>query len=257
LSILEVQNLSKSFGGLAAVSNVNFSLDTGKITGLIGPNGSGKTTTFNMLSGLLRPTHGKIIFMGKDVTGLAPHKLCELGLGRTFQNILLFKSVNVLQNIMLGIHTRSKGGIIECSLKLPSIIREEARCRDEALELLSYVGLADYAYKSAAEVPFGTQRLLEIARALATKPKLLLLDEPGAGLNPAEIRKLRKLLLSIKNERGTTTLLVEHNMRLVMNTSDYIVVLNHGEKIAEGSPDQIQADEQVIDAYLGRGKQPC
>lgn len=253
MEILKIEGLCKNFGGLAAVSNVSFSMEAGKITGLIGPNGSGKTTTFNLTSGLLKPDSGRIIFEGNDVTGLAPHKLCSLGIGRTFQNLLLFKSMTVQENAMVGFHCRSKSGLIASGIRWPSVWKEDAKLKRQATEILEFVGLKEHASKPATDLPFGTQRALEIARALATEPKLLLLDEPGAGLNPAEIKELRKLLFNVRDNLKMSILLVEHNMRLVMTTADYVVVLDHGEKIAEGTPQAMQQNEQVIQAYLGKG----
>jgi branched-chain amino acid transport system ATP-binding protein len=255
LDILRVEGLSKSFGGLAAVSKVSFSVETGKITGLIGPNGSGKTTTFNIISGLLKPDSGKIIFEDKNVTGYPPHKLCSLGIGRTFQNLLLFKSMTVVENAMVGCHCCSNSGLLASGLRLPSVIKEEARLKKQTIEMLEYVGLGDWANKPASDLPFGTQRALEIVRALATRPKLLLLDEPATGLNPSEVKDLRLLLLKIRNEMKISTLIIEHNMRLIMSASDFVVVLDHGEKIAEGTPQGVQQCEAVIQAYLGRGNQ--
>jgi branched-chain amino acid transport system ATP-binding protein len=248
--LLEVTNLRKEFGGLMAVFDVNFAVESGEILALIGPNGAGKTTTFNLISGVLPPTGGNILFDGLRLNGLKPHMLARLGLARTFQSVQLFGNMTVLENVMVGRHAKTGYGLLGAALRLPRARREERVIRDQAMEQLARVGLETKANENAMSLPFGQQRLLEIARALATEPRLLLLDEPGSGLNRLEKVELNRLIRSIR-EDGVTVLLVEHDMQFVMNIAGRIVVLEHGQKIAEGTPTEIQANERVVAAYLG------
>ena len=249
-TILSVKGLAKYFGGLKAVDGVDMTIRPGEIQALIGPNGSGKTTIINMLSGLYVPTMGEIDFEGANITGKRPHSITAHGVARTFQNIRLFGELSVLDNVLIGQHCRSKAGVVRSVIQPPSQKAEEARMRQKALEVLQFVGLHGKEFAMAKSLPYGQQRLLEVARALASDPKLLLLDEPAAGLNPSETEALVDLLFQIR-EKGVTILLVEHDMSLVMNVSDHITVLNFGKKIAEGNAEQIEANQEVIDAYLG------
>ena len=248
--LLTMRGLAKHFGGLKAVDGVDMTIRPGEIQALIGPNGSGKTTIINMLSGLYVPTHGEIMFEGTNVTGKRPHSITAVGVARTFQNIRLFGELSVLDNVLIGQHSRSNAGVFRSVIQPPSQKAEEARMRRKALEVLQFVGLRGKEFAMAKSLPYGQQRLLEIARALASDPKLLLLDEPAAGLNPAETETLVELLFQIR-AKGVTILLVEHDMSLVMNVSDHITVLNFGKKIAEGNAEQIESNQEVIDAYLG------
>ena len=250
--MLEVRDITCVFGGLTALDQVSFSAQQGDITGVIGPNGAGKTTLFNIVSGIYQRTGGSVYFYGRDISGLPPERLARLGLVRTFQNIELFGQMTVLENVMVGLHTKSKSGIVSCSLKLPWHLGEEKRIRRRALELLDYVGIADLAGHPAGSLAFGKGRLLEIARALATEPQLLSMDEPAAGLNSRETWQLGELIRRIRKD-GVSILLVEHDMELVMDVCDRIVVLNLGSKLAEGTPRQIQENPAVIAAYLGEG----
>jgi ABC-type branched-subunit amino acid transport system ATPase component len=250
--LLKIESMTKIFGGLTALQDVSFSISAGDITGIIGPNGAGKTTLFNVVTGIYDPTSGKVYYDGKDITGFSPEKLARLGLVRTFQGIELFGQMTVLENVMVGLHTKSQSGIIASALKLPAHLREERQIRERAISWLEFAGIADLAGMKAANLPFGKGRLLEIARAMAVEPRIILLDEPAAGLNSRETSDLALLIKRIK-DAGITVALVEHDMELVMGICSRIVVLNLGHKLAEGTPRQIQEDEQVITAYLGEG----
>ena len=250
--LLDIQGVSKAFGGVQALSDITFALSPGSVTGLIGPNGAGKTTLFNLISGIFAPDSGHIRFDGTSIKKIKPHKLVEKGIARTFQNVELFESMTVLENVLVGQHTRTRCGMWGSILHLPGAMAEERKAREVAMELLDFVGLTDHAATQSGDLPFGWQRLLEIARALAARPKLLLLDEPAAGLNIVETLQLGDLISKIKS-KGITVLLVEHDMSLTMEISDWIVVLDQGKKIAEGTPRTVQTDETVIAAYLGTG----
>ncbi|HET6461148.1 MAG TPA: ABC transporter ATP-binding protein [Syntrophales bacterium] len=250
--MLKIKGITKQFGGLTALQGVSFSIAAGEITGIIGPNGAGKTTLFNIVTGIYDPTCGKVYYAGTDITGFPPEKLAGLGMVRTFQGIELFAQMTVLENVMVGLHTKSRSGIFASALKLPAHLREERYIRERAISWLEFAGIAELAHVQAANLPFGKGRLLEIARALAIEPQIILLDEPAAGLNSKETSDLSALIRRIKDS-GITVALVEHDMELVMEICSRIVVLNLGHKLAEGTPRQIQEDEQVITAYLGEG----
>jgi branched-chain amino acid transport system ATP-binding protein len=248
--LLETKNLHRSFGGVHAVKDVSFHVPAGAIKAVIGPNGAGKTTLFNLIAGTLAPHRGDVVFRGKPITGRKPHAVAALGIARTFQTTKLFPHMTVLENVMMGRHTRTRSGFLAGMLNLPWTWREHRQTQEKALAILEDLGLAVHAGETACNLPFGRQRLVEFARALATEPSLLLLDEPAAGLNIYETQELSQLILKIR-ATGVTCLVVEHDMSLVMNISDEVVVLDQGQKIAEGPPSDIQRNPEVIRVYLG------
>lgn len=248
--MLEVSGITQIFGGVTALDAVSFSIAQGDITGVIGPNGAGKTTLFNIITGIYRQTAGTVVLEGRDITGFPPERLARLAMVRTFQNIELFGGMTVRENVMVGMHTRSSSGLLACAFNMPWCISEERRIGDSAMKWLEFTGICDLAEHAADSLPFGKGRLLEIARALAVEPRIILMDEPAAGLNSQETVDLAQLIKRIR-DLGITVVLVEHDMELVMDICDRIVVLNLGRKLAEGTPREIQESPEVIAAYLG------